>query len=96
MKKIVLLLALILCVSVDSYAKCKTCTVVNNTTVINQADVYDNVDHFKTGAYLQAVLWESNDKNVEVGSFNTYLNETGELTSLVGVKIYLNRLTYQK
>ena len=51
---------------------------------------------FDYGAYVHLILWEGMDGNVEIGNWNTWEINRGEITSLVGVKFYLNRATYQK
>ena len=55
----------------------------------------DENDHeFDYGAYLHIILLEG--KNWEIGNFNTWEVQREEITTLLGIKIYLNRLTYQK
>jgi hypothetical protein len=54
-----------------------------------------NREEFDWGAYLHLILWESDDNNIEIGNWNTWEINRGEVTSLLGVKIYLNRLSYQ-
>ena len=63
---------------------------------VNQEEIEPNREEFDYGAYLHLILWEGFDGNVEVGSWNTWEINRGEVTSLLGVKVYLNRLTYQK
>ena len=58
-------------------------------------DVDPNDEAFDYGFYLHMILYEdAND--FEVGIWNTYEHDRGEFTSLLGVKIYLNRLFWQK
>lgn len=61
-----------------------------------QPDIDDNKELFDKGVYLHLIFWESADGNYEVGNLNTYEIHRKEFTSLLGAKIYLNRLTYQK
>jgi len=55
-----------------------------------------NRELFDYGTYVHLILWESEDRNLEIGNWNTWEIGRGEITSLVGVKFYLNRVTYQK
>jgi hypothetical protein len=54
-----------------------------------------NREQFDYGLYLHLILWQDENNRWEVGNWNTWEINRGELTSLVGVKVYLNRLTYQ-
>ena len=56
----------------------------------------DDREAFDIGAYLHLILWEADDRNWEIGNWNTYEVQRNEFTTLFGIKIYLNRLTYQK
>jgi len=61
------------------------------------ADVYeDNTESFDYGVYVHLILWESPNGNFTIGNWNTWEIQRGEITSLLGATIYLNRLTYQK
>ena len=55
-----------------------------------------NREFFDYGAYAHLILWEAEGGNWEIGSWNTYEVGRNEITSLVGAKIYLNRLLWQK
>lgn len=59
-------------------------------------DVDPNYESHDYGAYLHLILFESDDKNIEIGVWNTYEHERMEFTSLIGAKIYLNRLFAEK
>jgi hypothetical protein len=58
-----------------------------------QMNDHERLDY---GLYLHAIVWESESKDVEVGVFNTYEHERNEFTSLLGAKVYFNRLFWQK
>lgn len=55
-----------------------------------------NREVFDMGTYLHLILWEADGGNWEIGNWNTWEIQRGEVTSLVGVKIYLNRFFWQK
>jgi hypothetical protein len=59
-------------------------------------DVDPDHEEFDYGAYLHLILYESDAKDWEIGLFNTYEVERDEYTALIGAKIYLNRLFWQK
>jgi hypothetical protein len=59
-------------------------------------EVEPNREQFDYGLYVHLILWEAEDGNWEIGNWNTWEVNRGEVTSLLGVKIYLNRLAYQK
>jgi len=59
-------------------------------------EVEPNREFFDYGAYVHLILWEAEGGNWEIGNWNTYEVGRNELTSLVGAKIYLNRLFWQQ
>lgn len=59
-------------------------------------DVDPNYESHDYGTYLHFILFESEDKNYEIGLWNTYEHQRMEFTTLLGAKIYLNRLFWQK
>jgi len=52
----------------------------------------ENKEDWDYGAYLHLILFEAEEKNWEIGLWNTYEHQREEFTSLIGAKIYLNRL----
>ena len=74
-------------------------SILNECLVVEHPDnpeVEPNREEFDYGAYLHLILWESKGRNIEIGNWNTYEVQREEITSLIGAKIYLNRLFYQK
>ena len=52
----------------------------------------ENKEDWDYGAYLHLIIFEGKENNWEIGLLNTYEHQREEFTSLVGAKIYLNRL----
>ena len=73
---------------------CDTALASIMNTCADQAE--ETREAFDYGAYLHLILYEDADLNWEIGLWNTYENERDEFTSLIGAKIYLNRLFWQK
>ena len=97
----VALLVAVLCVvgcleKKDAEAKefdpCKTALaeIFNKCQVQDQAE--ENYEPWDYGAYLHLIFLEGKDGSWEIGNLNTYEHQREEFTTLIGAKIYLNRL----
>ena len=104
MKKLIIALLLVGMVGIMGCAKeaearryrdaCDTPLASIMNTCADQAE--ETREAFDYGAYLHLILYEDADLNWEIGLWNTYENERDEFTFLIGAKIYLNRLFWQK
>jgi len=61
--------------------------VTNITEVTQVSEAEDRYEQFDYGTYLDLVLYQTADKNVEIGIKNSWEVQRNEITSLLGAKI---------
>jgi len=74
---------------VKKVTKVKEVTKVKNVTKVTNVinDVEENYEQFDYGMYLDLVIYETKDKNIEIGIKNTWEVNRDEYTSLLGAKV---------